>query len=94
LSRRRARIERIAAEAETLFCGLGVAAYSEARRREHEASSDAIAEDWALVALTARRRHVMALVKRCREAVEVRRGSPFGVFSTPLRRPHKVATHM
>ena len=29
---------------------LGDCAYQEARRREHEASSDAIAEDWALVA--------------------------------------------
>jgi len=54
-SRRRARIERIEAEAKTLICDLGVAAYSEARRREHEASSDAIAEDWALVALAVAR---------------------------------------
>ncbi len=47
---RRARIERIEAEAETLIRDLGDQAYQEARRREHEASSDAIAEDWALVA--------------------------------------------
>ena len=47
---RRARIERIDAEAEALIRDLGDCAYQEARRREHEASSDAIAEDWALVA--------------------------------------------
>jgi hypothetical protein len=47
---RRARIERIEAEAETLIRELGDGAYHEARRREHEASSDAIADDWAQVA--------------------------------------------
>jgi hypothetical protein len=47
---RRARMERIDAEADALIRDLGDQAYQEARRREHEASSDAIAEDWALVA--------------------------------------------
>jgi hypothetical protein len=47
---RRARTERIDAEAEALIRELDDRAYQEARRREHEASSDAIAEDWALVA--------------------------------------------
>jgi hypothetical protein len=47
---RRARMERIEVEAETLIRDFGQGAYHEARRREHEASSDAIAEDWALVA--------------------------------------------
>jgi hypothetical protein len=49
---RRARMERIEteAEAEALIRDLGDRAYHEARRREHEASSDAIAEEWALVA--------------------------------------------
>ena len=47
---RRARMERVDAEAEALIRDLGDQAYQEARRREHEASSDAIAEDWALVA--------------------------------------------
>ena len=47
---KRARSERIEAEAEALIRDLGDRAYQEARRREHEASSDAIAEDWALVA--------------------------------------------
>jgi hypothetical protein len=47
---RRARMERIDAEADALIRELADRAYQEARRREHEASSDAIAEDWALVA--------------------------------------------
>jgi hypothetical protein len=47
---KRARSERIEAEADSLIGDLGDRAYQEARRREHEASSDAIAEDWALVA--------------------------------------------
>jgi hypothetical protein len=47
---KRARSERIEAEADALIRDLGDRAYQDARRREHEASSDAIAEDWALVA--------------------------------------------
>ena len=47
---KRARYDRIDAEAEALIRDLGDQAYHEARRREHEASSDATAEDWALVA--------------------------------------------
>src|ERR1700760_394631 len=47
---KRARNERIDAEADALIRDLGDRAYQEAGRREHEASSDAIAEDWALVA--------------------------------------------
>ena len=47
---KRARSERIEAEADGLIRDLGDQAYQEARRREHEASSDATAEDWALVA--------------------------------------------
>ncbi len=47
---KRARNERIDAEADALIRDLGDYAYQEARRREHEASSDVIAEDWALVA--------------------------------------------
>src|SRR5271163_1819165 len=47
---KRARMERVEAEAEALIRDLADQAYHEARRREHEASSDAIAEDWALVA--------------------------------------------
>src|SRR5271154_5585724 len=46
---KRARNERIDAEADALIRDLGDCAYQEARRREHEASSDVIAEDWALV---------------------------------------------
>src|SRR5271154_6094423 len=47
---KRARNERIDAEADALIRDLDDQAYHEARRREHEASSDATAEDWALVA--------------------------------------------
>jgi hypothetical protein len=43
-------MERIDAEADALIRDLGDQAYHEARRREHEASSDAIADDWAEVA--------------------------------------------
>ena len=50
LPRRRARTERIDAEAEALIGDFGIAAYSEARRREEEASSEPIARDWGLVA--------------------------------------------
>ncbi len=56
LARRRARIQRIEAEAEALVRNLGDWAYSEARRREHEASSDAIAKDWSRVALVVARK--------------------------------------
>ena len=43
-------MQRIEAEAEALIRDLGESAYHVARRREHEASSDATADDWALVA--------------------------------------------
>ena len=63
---KRARMERIDAEAEALIRDLGDQAYQEARRREHEASSDTIAEDWALVArrLRARRAAASASISR------------------------------
>ena len=51
LPRQRARTERIEVEAETMIGNFGVDAYFEARRREHEASSDAIAKDWSQIAL-------------------------------------------
>ena len=56
LSGRRARNQRIEAEAEALIRDLGDRAFHEARRREHEASSDAIAGDWAEVALAVARK--------------------------------------
>jgi hypothetical protein len=55
LPRRRARIERIEAEAEALIRDFGEAAYTAARLREHEASSDEIARDWDCVALAVAR---------------------------------------
>jgi hypothetical protein len=54
--RQRVRIEHIDAEAEVLINHFGVEAYSEARRRELEASSDAIAEDWDRIALAVARK--------------------------------------
>lgn len=53
--RRRQRAERIDAEADALMRSLGVGAYSAARRREHEASSDATARYWSRVALAVAR---------------------------------------
>jgi hypothetical protein len=48
---RRERIEQIRAETDALVETLGVGAYSAARRREREASSDAAARLWRRVAL-------------------------------------------
>ena len=50
LRRRRARLERVEAEADALILDLCATAYSQARRREHEASSDAMAREWNRVA--------------------------------------------
>jgi hypothetical protein len=74
--RRRARIERIDSEAEALISGFGQSAYYEARRRQHEASSDAIATDWDFVALAVARQmgsrpDVDALMRLARNAVLV-----------------------
>jgi hypothetical protein len=67
LPRQRARIEHIDAEAEALICYYGAGAYSEARRRELEASSDAIAEDWDRVALMVARKTEGRAVRQTRE---------------------------
>ena len=56
LRRRRERLERAEAEANALILDLGATAYSQARRREHEASSDAMAREWNRVALTVARK--------------------------------------
>jgi hypothetical protein len=48
LHRRRERLERI--EAEALIGSLGIGAYSAARQREREASSEATAKDWSRIA--------------------------------------------
>ena len=39
-------MEQIDEEARAMINDFGVDAYGEARRREHEASSDAMAKDW------------------------------------------------
>ena len=51
LRRRRERTERIEIEADELVRLLGDDAYSEARWREHTASSPASAQHWNLIAL-------------------------------------------
>ncbi len=51
LRRRRERAERTEAEAEALLRAHGVEAYSEARRREREASSITMAQTWDRIAL-------------------------------------------
>ena len=56
LSRRRTRIGRIDAEAEGLIHDFRDEAYSQALRREREASSDEIAKDWAHVAMAVGRK--------------------------------------
>jgi hypothetical protein len=56
LPRQRARMERIEVEDETMIGDFGADAYFEARRREHEASSDAIAKDWGQIALAVARK--------------------------------------
>ena len=56
LRRRRERLERVEAEAEALILDLGATGYSQARRREHEASSDAMAQEWNRVALAVARK--------------------------------------
>ena len=56
LRRLRARMEQIDEEARAIINDFGVDAYCEARRREHEASSDAIAKDWGQIALAVARK--------------------------------------
>jgi hypothetical protein len=71
LPRRRARIKRLDAEAEALICELGVDAYAEARHREYEASSDAIARDWARVAVAIAKRTGLDVVHGTQGDAEV-----------------------
>ena len=56
LRRRCERLERVEAEADALILDLGATAYSQARRREHEASSNAMAREWNRVALAVARK--------------------------------------
>jgi hypothetical protein len=56
LRRRRDQAERIEAEAEALISDLGDGAYSEARRRAREASSDEMEREWSRVALAVARK--------------------------------------
>ena len=56
LRRRREQAERIEAEADALISNLGDGAYSEARRRAREASSDEMEREWSRVALAVARK--------------------------------------
>ena len=56
LRRRRDQAERIEAEADALISDLGDGAYSEARRRAREASSDEMEREWSRVALAVARK--------------------------------------
>jgi hypothetical protein len=49
-------MEQIDEEARAMISDFGVDAYCEARRREHEASSDAMAQDWGQIALAVARK--------------------------------------
>jgi hypothetical protein len=78
---RRSRTERIDAEAEALISDFGIAAYSEARRREEEASSDPIAQVWGLVAAavaqkTGRSIGPDASIRMAKDAVLAPEGDP------------------
>ena len=56
LRHRRETAEKIESEAERLINNLGAGAYTAARLREHEASSDVMAKHWARVARTVARK--------------------------------------
>ena len=56
LRRRRERRERLEAEANPFILDLGATAYSQARGREYEASSDPRARQWSRVALAVARK--------------------------------------
>ena len=87
LPRGRARNERIDADAEALIHDFGIAAYSEARRREHEASSEIIALVWGNVALAVARRagSLLGQDTSIRAAVDV--------VSAPKRDPSAAPTY-
>jgi hypothetical protein len=91
---RRAKTEQIDAEAEALIGDFGIAAYSEARRREQEASSDPIARDWALVAAavaqkTGRSIGPDASIRMAKEAIFAPEGDP-----SVAREHHSSAHHV
>ena len=92
LPRRRARTEHIDDEAEALISDFGIAAYSEARRREQEASSDPIAQVWGLVAAsvaqkTGRSIGPDASIRAATDAVFAPEGDPSAA------REHRSAAH-
>ena len=87
LPRGRAWNEKIDVDAEALIYDFGLAAYSEARRREHEASSEIIALVWGDVALAVARK-AGSLVG---QDISVR--TAMDAASAPNRDPSAAPTH-
>ena len=88
LTYRRVRIEHIDAEAQALIHDFGDGAYSEARQREHEASSAGISKDWSRVALAIARKtgKPVGLDTSTRMSIEADFSKDAG--GNPQRRPH------
>ena len=88
IRRQRDKIERIDVEADALIHNLGVGAYSAARRRAHEATTEAMARHWRRVALaiarkTGRRVGLDTSTRTVTDADLTAEGNP-GSHSRPL----------
>jgi ribosomal protein L39E len=86
--RQRHKIERIEAEADALIQNLGLGAYSAARRREHDASSEPVARHWRRVALaiarkTGRRVGLDTSTRMATEADLTAKGDPIVILHMP-----------
>jgi hypothetical protein len=90
LPRRRERLERVEAEADTLIPDLGATAYSQTRRREHEASANAVAREWNRIALAVARKtgQTVGLNASTRIAIEAKPVAQFRIqfFGVPTDR--------
>src|SRR5215469_15299547 len=87
--RQRDKIEQIEAEADALIHNLGTGAYSAARRREHEAASEAMARHWRRVALaiarkTGRRVGLDTSTRMATDADLTAEGNPGAASRPPL----------
>jgi hypothetical protein len=87
LRRRRERLERVEAEANALILDFGATAYSQARRREHEASSNAMAREWNRVALAVARKtgQTVGLNASTRIAMDAKPVAQFRILWRPDR---------
>ena len=94
LRRRRERLERAEAEANALILDLGATAYSQARQREHEASSDAMAREWNRVALAVARKtgQTLGLNASTRIAIDAEPVAQFRIqfFGVPTDRAQTI----